>query len=86
MAKKQQPGKKSSVPPLLIFALRNVTEAAARVVYHTIGRGQKDESNALASAAMRDELAKLPIAATVVVGDSYKDEKTCPRPSITGRP
>lgn len=75
MAKKQQPGKKNSVPPLFIFALRNVTEAAARVVYNTIGRGLKDESNALAATAMRDELAKLPIAATVVVGDSYKDEK-----------
>jgi len=74
MAKQQQPGKQGSIPPLFIFALRNVTEAAARVVYNSIGRGQKDESNALAAAAMRDELAKLPIAATVVVGDAYKDE------------
>lgn len=79
MAKKQKTGKKESgntkqaVPPLFIFALRNVTEAAARVVYDTIGRGLRDESNALAAAAMRDELAKLPVSATVVVGDAHKD-------------
>jgi len=73
MATTQQPGKKGSVPPLFIFALRNVTEAAARVVFDSIGRGQKDESNALAAKAMRTELAKLPIAATVVAGDAYKD-------------
>lgn len=71
--KNKQTQKMKTVPPLFIFALRNVTEAAARVVYDTIGRDQKDESNALAAAAMRTELAKLPISATVVVGDAYKD-------------
>ncbi len=70
---KKDSGKKEAVPPLFIFALRNVTEAAARVVYGTIGRGQRDKSNALAAAAMRTELAKLPISATVVVGDAHKD-------------
>ena len=75
MAKTDSSFNSETVPPLFIFALRNVTEAAARVVYNTIGRGQKDESNALAATAMREELAKLPIAATVVVGDSYKDER-----------
>ncbi|MDA1091243.1 MAG: class II fructose-bisphosphatase [Proteobacteria bacterium] len=69
----QQSGAAEAVPPLFIFALRNVTEAAARTVYRTIGRGQRDESNALAAAAMRGELAKLPISATVVVGDAHKD-------------
>ncbi|MAF95403.1 MAG: fructose-bisphosphatase class II [Rhodospirillaceae bacterium] len=71
--KNKQTQKTKAVPPLFIFALRNVTEAAARVVYDTIGRDQKDESNALAAAAMRNELAKLPISATVVVGDAHKD-------------
>lgn len=71
----KQTQKMETVSPLFIFALRNVTEAAARVVFDSIGRGQRDESNALAAAAMRKELAKLPISATVVVGDSYKDEK-----------
>jgi len=73
MAKKQIPSNTGPVPPLFNFALRNVTEAAARVVYDNIGRGRKDESNALAAAAMRDELAKLPVSATVVAGDAYKD-------------
>lgn len=75
MAKKQTASNTGTIPPLFIFALRNVTEAAARVVYDQIGRGQKDESNALAAAAMRVELAKLPISATVVVGDAYKDKE-----------
>jgi len=69
----KQSGMQEAVPPLFIFALRNVTEAAARIAFRTIGRGLRDESNALAAAAMRVELAKLPIAATVVVGDAHKD-------------
>lgn len=61
------------MPPLFIFALRNVTESAARVAYQWIGRGQRQQSGEAAAGAMRRELAKLPIAGTVVAGDAYKD-------------
>lgn len=65
--------KKDAAPPLFIFALRNVTEAVARAAYQWIGRGQRQECDAAAAQAVRAELAKLPIAGTVVAGDAYKD-------------
>ncbi len=58
-----------SITPLFQFALRNVTEAAARAAYEWIGRGEKSRSDRAAAAAMRRELDKLPIRGTVVIGD-----------------
>lgn len=72
MTIENQSGEKVAVPPLFIFALRNVTEAAAREAYKWIGLGQKDKSDAAAADAMRAELGKLPIAGTIVAGDAYK--------------
>ncbi|MBT3306888.1 MAG: fructose-bisphosphatase class II family protein, partial [Alphaproteobacteria bacterium] len=72
MANANQSGEKAAVPPLFIFALRNVTEAAAREAYKWIGLGQKDKSDVAAADAMREELKKLPISGTIVVGDAYK--------------
>ena len=60
------------MPPLFIFALRNVTEAAAREAYKWIGLGQKGKSDAAAADAMRDKLTKLPVSGAIVAGDAYK--------------
>ena len=49
MANANQSGEKAAVPPLFIFALRNVTEAAAREAYKWIGLGQKDKSDVAAA-------------------------------------
>ncbi len=59
---------------MLLYALRNVTEAAARAAYDWIGRGNKEEGDAAAVAAMRHALAKIDIDGTVVIGEGEKDE------------
>lgn len=71
MANTNQSGEKAAMPPLFIFALRNVTEAAAREAYKWIGLGQKGKSDAAAD-AMRDKLTQLPVSGTIVAGDAYK--------------
>lgn len=58
------------VAPLLIYALRHATESTARAAYDWIGRGEKSLSDKAAIAAMRRELDNLPIAGTIVVGDT----------------
>jgi len=54
MANASKAGERVAVPPLFIFALRNVTEAAAREAYKWIGLGQKDKSDVAAAEAMRE--------------------------------
>lgn len=61
---------RAAIAPLLIYALRHATEAAARAAYEWIGRGEKSLSDKAAVTAMRGELDKLPIAGTIVVGDT----------------
>ena len=60
---------------LLIYAVRNATEAAARAAYEWLGRGEKSRSDRAAMNAMRCELDRLPINGTVVIGDVSGDEK-----------
>ena len=60
--------------PLFTFALRTITEAAARASYDWIGRGDKNSGDGAAVAAMRSELNKLPIDGVVVIGEGEKDE------------
>lgn len=58
---------------VLGFRMRAATEAAARAAYDWIGRGDKVEGDRAAMAAMRAELANLPVRGTVVVGESGSD-------------
>ncbi len=60
--------------PLFAYALRTVTEAAARAAYDWIGRGDKGEGDRAAMQAMRAGLNRLPIDAEVIVGEGEKDE------------
>ena len=57
------------MPSLLIYALRQATEAAARATYEWIGRGEKSRSDRAAVAAMRNAFDNLPIAGEIVIGD-----------------
>jgi fructose-1,6-bisphosphatase II len=59
---------------LFVYALRRVTEAAAIAAYEWIGRGDKNMGDHAAVHAMREELNKLPIDGTVVIGEGAKDE------------
>ena len=58
----------------LIYALRTVTEAAARAAYQWIGRGERGRGDRAAVKAMCEELAKLPISGTVIVGGGEDEE------------
>lgn len=57
------------MPSLLIYALRQATEAAARATYEWIGRGEKSRSDRAAVAAMRNAFDALPMAGEIVIGD-----------------
>jgi fructose-1,6-bisphosphatase II len=59
---------------LIVYALRTVTEAAARAAYDWIGRGDKAQGDAAAVAAMRTALAALPLRGVVVIGEGAKDQ------------
>lgn len=62
-------------PQLLFpYALRLVTEAAARACYDWIGRGDKVEADRAAVHAMRETLNRLPFRGVVVIGEGEKDE------------
>jgi fructose-1,6-bisphosphatase II len=66
----------SAVPPdspLFVYALRQVTEAAARAAYDWIGRGRKEDGDAAAVHAMRRVLDGLGINGIVVIGEGAKD-------------
>lgn len=56
--------------PIFVYALRSVTEAAARAAYEWIGRGERYQVGQAAAQAMQDELSQLPIHGRVVVGES----------------
>ncbi|MEO5337572.1 MAG: class II fructose-bisphosphatase [Magnetospirillum sp. WYHS-4] len=56
--------------PIFVYALRSVTEAAARAAYEWIGRGERHQVGQAAAQAMIDELIQLPIHGRVVVGES----------------
>ncbi len=51
-----------------------VTEAAAIAAAKWIGRGDNDSADAAAVEAMREELNKLPMDGTVVIGEGERDE------------
>lgn len=60
--------------PSFVYALRGVTEAAARAAYDWIGRGDKNRGDLAGVEAMRRELNALHVAGTVVIGEGEKDE------------
>jgi fructose-1,6-bisphosphatase II len=60
--------------PLFLYALRKVTEAAARAAFDWIGRGSRANGDAAAVSAMRSALNELPIDGTIVIGEGEKDE------------
>jgi fructose-1,6-bisphosphatase II len=60
--------------PLFVYALRQVSEAAARAAYDWIGRGRKEDGDHAAVHAMRATLAELGIDGVVVIGEGAKDE------------
>jgi len=67
------PSTASVAADLIVYALRTVTEAAARAAYDWIGRGDKAQGDAAAVAAMRTALAALPLRGVVVIGEGAKD-------------
>ncbi len=64
----------STLSPDFAYALRTVTEAAARAAADWIGRGEKDESDRAAVEAMRTTLNGLDIDGIIVIGEGEKDE------------
>ncbi len=60
--------------PSFIYALRAVTEAAARSAYDWIGRGDKNQGDLAGVEAMRDALNRMPVGGTVIIGEGEKDE------------
>lgn len=69
-----EPGTKPIADNLIVYALRTVTEAAARAAYEWIGRGDKAQGDAAAVDAMRTALAALPLRGVVVIGEGAKDQ------------
>ncbi len=59
--------------PLFPYALRLVTEAAARATFDWIGRGQKEQGDKAAVDAMRAVLDLLPFRGVIVIGEGEKD-------------
>jgi fructose-1,6-bisphosphatase II len=59
--------------PLFVYALRQVTEAAARAAYDWIGRGRKENGDGAAVQAMREALGRVGIDGVVVIGEGVKD-------------
>lgn len=60
--------------PSFIYALRTVTEAAARVAYDWIGRGDRNQGDLAGVEAMRGALNGMQVGGTVVIGEGEKDE------------
>lgn len=54
--------------------LSRVTEAAAIASARLVGHGEKNEADRLATEAMREELGRLPLSGTVVIGEGERDE------------
>jgi fructose-1,6-bisphosphatase II len=59
--------------PLFVYALRQVTEAAASAACDWIGRGRKEDGDGAAVHAMREALGRLGIEGVVVIGEGAKD-------------
>ncbi|CAN5165169.1 class II fructose-bisphosphatase [soil metagenome] len=59
---------------VLVREMVRVTEAAAIAAAKWIGRGDNDSADAAAVEAMREELNKLPMDGTVVIGEGERDE------------
>ncbi|MBA3577076.1 MAG: class II fructose-bisphosphatase [Sphingomonas sp.] len=59
---------------VLVLEMVRVTEAAAIAAAKWIGRGDNDSADAAAVEAMREELNKLPMDGTVVIGEGERDE------------
>lgn len=57
-----------------VYALRKVTEAAARAACEWIGRGERGQGDRAAINAMHDRLSDLGISATVIVGDGEEGD------------
>lgn len=69
------PGQRSgTVDSSFIYALREVTEAAARAAYDWIGRGDKHRGDLAGVEAMRRALNALPVGGTVIIGEGEKDQ------------
>ncbi|MDH5411329.1 MAG: class II fructose-bisphosphatase [Alphaproteobacteria bacterium] len=60
--------------PSFIYALRAVTEAAARSAYDWIGRGDKNQGDLAGVEAMRAALNSLPVGGMVIIGEGEKDD------------
>ncbi len=60
--------------PSFVYALRGVTEAAARAAYDWIGRGDKHQGDLAGVEAMRAAFNGMPVGGTVVIGEGEKDE------------
>nr|WP_276974558.1 transketolase [Ferrimicrobium acidiphilum] len=60
-------------PTHLVSDLLRATEAAACATLEEIGLGDKNRADAAAVAAMREELGRLPVSATVIAGEGEKD-------------
>lgn len=59
---------------LIMFGLRDVTEAAARAVAKLIGRGEPAAINAAAVTAMRGQLARLPLHGLIAIEEGLKEQ------------
>ncbi len=60
-------------PSHLVSDLLRATEAAACAALDEVGLGDKDRADQAAVTAMRAELSRLPVSATVIVGEGEKD-------------
>ncbi len=58
----------------LVLEYTRVTEAAAISAASMIGRGEKDEADARAVAAMREAFERVPARGTIVIGEGERDE------------
>jgi fructose-1,6-bisphosphatase II len=62
-----------STSPWFVYALRQVSEAAARAAFEWIGRGRKNDGDGAAVHAMRAALGQLGIDGVVMIGEGAKD-------------
>jgi transketolase/fructose-1,6-bisphosphatase class II len=60
-------------PSHLVADLLRATEAAACATLDEVGLGDKNRADQAAVSAMREELGRLPVLATVIVGEGEKD-------------
>ena len=68
------PNTSNTLDRVLVLEMVRVTEAAAIAAAKWIGRGDNDAADAAAVEAMREQLNKLPMDGTVVIGEGERDE------------